>query len=24
VRGQAHASDHAPAWVTLEIDSGRP
>jgi exodeoxyribonuclease-3 len=22
--GQPHASDHAPAWATLEIDSGRP
>ena len=24
VRGQPHASDHAPAWAALEIDSPRP
>jgi exodeoxyribonuclease-3 len=24
VRGQPHASDHAPAWVSLEMNPARP
>jgi len=24
VRGQPHASDHAPTWVQLELEGGKP